>query len=277
MFGITTNALSLNVQRNLSGIGMALATATQRLSSGLRINSARDDAAGLAISERLYAQIRGLDVGVRNANDAISMAQVGESASAAVGDALQRMRELAVQASNGTLTSADRSLLQVEFAELQSEVTRLVGDSSFNGVDLLNNATASTYQIGPNPGDTVTQTNTNLSTLVGAGGSSVTTVSVTGSDATNASAAITRLDAAIDTVSAARAQWGASINRFESIVSVQQGTSTALTAARGRIIDADFAAETANRSRALILQEFSTAMLAQANAYPRMVLRLLTE
>ncbi|MEY3474367.1 MAG: hypothetical protein RL087_825 [Pseudomonadota bacterium] len=277
MLSLNTNIAALTAQRYLNSTQALLLRTTERLSSGLRINSARDDAAGLAISERLFAQIRGLDVGVRNANDAISMAQVGESASAAVGDALQRMRELAVQASNGTLTSDDRGLLQVEFAQLQEEVTRLVGDSSFNGVDLLNNATSSTYQIGPNPGDTVTQTNTNLSALVGAGASSVTAVSVTGADATNASAAITRLDAAIDTVASARAQWGATINRFESIVSVQQSTAFSLTAARSRIMDADFAAETANRSRALILQEFGTAMLAQANAYPRMVLKLLTE
>lgn len=271
---VNTNLPSLLSQRYLASTQRALLTATERLSSGLRINRASDDAAGLAISERLLAQIRGMGVGTRNANDAISMAQTAESAAGAVADALQRMRELAVQAANGTLDTEDRAILQTEFGELQAEVASLIGGADFDGRALLSNADTVAFQVGANAGETVNVQNTDLSGLVGGSGT-VSTLAVTGATSTNASAAITALDTAIDTVASAQGRWGAVLSRFDSVVSNLDSRSLNYTVARGRIMDADYATETANRSRLLILQEFSTAMVAQANAYPQRVLGLL--
>lgn len=271
---VNTNLPSLLSQRYLASTQRALLTATERLSSGLRINRASDDVAGLAISERLLAQIRGMGVGTRNANDAISMAQTAESAAGAVADALQRMRELAVQAANGTLDTGDRAILQTEFAELQAEVASLVGGTDFDGRALLDNANTAAFQVGANAGETVNVQNTDLSGLVGGSGT-VSTLAVTGATSANASAAITALDTAIDTVASAQGRWGAVLSRLDSVVSNLDSRSLNYTVARGRIVDADYATETANRSRLLILQEFSTAMVAQANAYPQRVLGLL--
>jgi flagellin len=275
MLSLTTNLQSLRAQRNWAAAESALATTTERLSSGLRINSARDDAAGLAISQRLEAQIRGMNVAARNAGEAISLAQTAEGGVSAIGDALQRMRELAVQASNATLTSSDRAILQIEVDSLQDEVASLVSDTSFNGRALLTNANSAAIQVGANPGQTVTVQNTNLSALTGAGAGSVTALTVTGNDATNASSAIQTLDSAIDSVASALGQWGAVQNRFDSVTSNLQSNTVILGAARGRILDADFAAETANRARLLILRDSAVAMLAQANTYPQRVLQLL--
>ncbi|MBQ0958444.1 flagellin FliC [Ideonella sp. 4Y11] len=276
---INTNIASLNAQRNLNGSQNSLASSMQRLSSGLRINSAKDDAAGLAIAERMNAQVRGMNVAIRNANDGISMSQTAEGALSKVGDALQRMRELAVQSRNATNSSSDKNSLDKEFKQLQSEITRVLGGTSFNGTKMLGaNATAMTFQVGANTSadDSVTITTTDLT-----GDSSIT--AVTGGSATIDSTAtagaiktvIDDLDTAIDTINDQRATFGASQSRFEAIISSLQQGVEAQSAARSRIMDADYAQETANMSRAQILQQAGTAMVAQANQLPSTVLSLL--
>ena len=276
---INTNLNSLNAQRNLTGSQGSLATSMQRLSSGLRVNSAKDDAAGLAIAERMNAQVRGMNVAVRNANDAISLAQTAEGAIGKIGDALQRMRELAVQAANGTNNSGDRINLQTEFSELQSEVARVVNGTRFNGTALFDGTTATfTFQVGPGTttNDTINIAGTDLTTSVrdAVGGGMLDISGATAAGATNA---INALDGAIDQVTTSRALYGAAQNRFESVVMNLQVSAENLTAARSRIMDADFAAETANMSRAQILQQAGNAMVAQANAQPQLVLRLLQQ
>ena len=276
---INTNVASLNAQRNLSSSQSALSTSMQRLSSGLRINSAKDDAAGLAIAERMNAQVRGMNVAIRNANDGISMAQTAEGALSKVGDALQRMRELAVQARNATNSSSDKDSLNKEFSELQSEITRVMGGTAFNGKKILgSDATAMTFQIGANTttDDTVTITTENMT-------ANTDITAVTGSTAVIDSSAtsgdiatiIDNIDTALDTVNDQRATFGASQSRFDAIISNLQSSVEAQTAARSRIMDTDFAAETANLSRAQILQQAGTAMVAQANQLPQNVLSLL--
>jgi len=276
---INTNVASLNAQRNLSSSQSSLATSMQRLSSGMRINSAKDDAAGLAISERMNAQVKGMNVAIRNANDGISMAQTAEGALSKVGDALQRMRELAVQARNATNSSSDKNSLDKEFKQLQSEIGRVLGGTSFNGTHMLGaGATAMTFQIGANTttDDAITVTTTDMT-----GASSIT--AVTGSSATiDASATagaigtvIDDLDKAIDSVNDERANFGATQSRFDAVISSLQQGVEAQSAARSRIMDADYATETANMSRAQILQSAGTAMVAQANQLPQTVLQLL--
>jgi flagellin len=274
---INTNLSSLNAQRNLSSSQTSLQTSMQRLSSGLRVNSAKDDAAGLAIAERMNAQVRGMNVAIRNANDAISLAQTAEGAIGKIGDALQRMRELAVQAANGTNNAGDRSNLQTEFSELQNEVARLVSGTQFNGTTLFDGTTpAFTFQIGAGTtvNDTITINGTDLTTnvrdAVGVG-----TLDISGADATGATAAIDAIDVAIDEVTTSRALYGAAQNRFETVVMNLQVSAENLTAARSRIMDADYAIETSNLSRAQILQQAGNAMVAQANALPQNVLKLL--
>jgi len=278
---INTNIVSLNAQRNLNMSQASLATSMQRLSSGLRINSAKDDAAGLAIAERMNAQVRGMNVAVRNANDGISLAQTGEGALAKVGDSLQRMRELAVQARNATNSDSDKDSLNKEFSQLQSEVTRVLGGTSFNGKHILGaDATTLNFQVGANTtsDDTVSITTANMAT----GDTTMTTVTNTSSaviDATATSGAIAtvidNIDKAIDDVNDTRATFGATQSRFDSIISNLQSGVENQTAARSRIMDADFATETANMSRANVLQQAGTAMIAQANQQPSQVLSLL--
>ena len=276
---INTNVSSLTAQRNLTNSQSALSTSMQRLSSGLRINSAKDDAAGLAIAERMNAQVRGMNVAVRNANDGISMAQTAEGALSKVGDALQRMRELAVQARNATNSSSDKDSLNKEFAELQSEITRVTGGTAFNGKKILGaDATAMTFQIGANTttDDEVTITTENMTT-----NTDITTVTastaVIDSSATSGDIAtiIDNIDTAIDTINDQRATFGASQSRFDAILGNLQQSVEAQSAARSRLMDTDFAAETANLSRAQILQQAGTAMVAQANQLPQNVLSLL--
>lgn len=270
---INTNVPSLNAQRNLNGSKESLSTSLQRLSSGLRINTAKDDAAGLAISERINSQIRGFNVAMRNANDSISLMQVADGGASQISDNLQRMRELAVQAANGTLNSGDRQNLSVEFTALSNEVGRLSQATRYNNVNLLNSAaTTFTFQVGAgttaNDQITVSTVDLRASTLaVG------TTIGI--STASTALDAITNLDSAINTITTARAGYGAAMNRTEAVISSLQIASENQSAARGRIVDADFAMETANLSRAQILQQAGTAMLAQANALPQQVLQLL--
>jgi flagellin len=262
---INTNINSLNAQRNLGTSQMSLATSMQRLSSGLRINSAADDAAGLAIADRMNAQIKGTNVAIRNANDGISLAQTAEGALSTVTDALQRMRELAVQAQNGTNSTSDRANLDTEYQALSSEITRIAAQTKFNGVAIVGaSAGAQVFQVGANNGDTLTITTTTIATVAG----DLTT-------AANASTAVAALDTALDTVTTNRATYGAAINRFGFAISNLGTTVQNQTASRGRIMDADFASETANLSRAQILQQAGTAMVAQANSQPQGVLALL--
>jgi flagellin len=377
---INTNVLSLNAQRNLTTSGSQLATSLQRLSSGLRINSAKDDAAGLAISERFTAQIRGLNQAARNANDGISLAQTAEGALGEIGNNLQRIRELAVQARNSTNSATDRAALDVEAKALKDEIDRVATTTAFNGVKLLDGSfTTQAFQVGANVGETITvdsivnaqasqlgtntqaqvtgaaasaftaiaageitiqdstgaavqigaiaaDTNaanraTNLMSAINAksadtgvyasivsgdqvsltsthgitvalaGGATTATTGLTaGTTATStvtgfaaldltsvagADAAISTMDSALSAVNTARASLGALQNRFSSVVATLSTTSENLSASRSRILDTDFAAETANMTRAQILQQAGTAILAQANSVPQNVLSLL--
>jgi flagellin len=379
---INTNIASLNAQRNLNSSQNALALSLQRLSSGLRINSAKDDAAGLAISERFTAQIRGLNQAARNANDGISLSQTAEGALSEVTNNLQRIRELAVQSSNATNSATDRAALQTEVSQLLNEINRVADQTSFNGVKLLDGSfSGAVFQVGANAGEsitvaTITDANTaaigsvsqasggalsvaasgltGFATAIAAGGvtlngvdigaigsassaaeragqlvnainnvsaqsgvgavyntatgqitlSSAAVVTVAGttnsatvagyangaigavttttgiagldvSSYTNAQLAIQLADSALSTVNSTRATLGAIQNRFSSVVANLQTTTENLSASRSRILDADFAAETANLTRAQILQQAGTAMLAQANAQPNNVLALL--
>jgi flagellin len=276
---INTNVASLNAQRNLSASQSSLATSMQRLSSGLRINSAKDDAAGLAIAERMNAQVRGMNVAIRNANDGISLAQTAEGALSKVGDALQRMRELAVQSRNATNSSSDKDSLNKEFGQLQSEITRVLGGTSFNGKKMLgSDATTMTFQIGANTTaddivDITSEDMTANSDITAVTGSTA----VIDSTATSGDIAtvIDNIDTAIDTINDQRATFGAAQGRFDAIISNLQQSVESQSAARSRIMDADFAQETANMSRAQILQQAGSAMVAQANQQPQQVLSLL--
>ena len=264
---INTNLVSLNAQRNLNTSQSSLATAMQRLSSGMRVNSAKDDAAGLAIAERMNTQVRGMNVAIRNANDAISLAQTAEGALGKVGDMLQRMRELAVQSANATNGTGDRANLDAEYQELAAEITRTIGSTRFNGIDILAaGAGAQVFQVGANAGDTVTVTTTDLTGFFTAG--DVTS-------AGNSTTALGTIDTALDTINSERALYGAAQNRFEAVIANLQIASENQAAARSRIMDADFAAETAALSRAQILQQAGNAMVAQANQLPQQVLQLL--
>jgi flagellin len=270
---INTNLNSLNTQRNLGASQLSLSTSMQRLSSGLRINSAKDDASGLSIATKMDSQIRGMNVAIRNSNDGISFAQTADGGLSKINDALQRMRELAVQGANGT---TDNASLKPEFDQLQAEVARISGNTDFNGSNTLGTSASAgiTFQVGANTTDTVTVTGTDLtSTAAATAVATGTAVNLTA--ATDASAAITKIDAAIAEVNGVRSTMGAIQNRFESIVSNLQVSSENQSAAKSRIMDTDFAAETANLSRAQILQQAGTAMLAQANSSPNGVLALL--
>lgn len=258
---INTNVASINAQRSLNASQGALNTAIQRLSSGMRINSAKDDAAGLAIATSLDSKARGDMVGIRNANDAISMSQTAEGAMQKQTDALQRMRELAVQAANGSNSSTDRGNLDKEFAELNKEVARLSG-TKFNGQDVF---AATTFQVGAASTDTL------ASTSVATQNSLSSSVS-TASGATNA---ISAIDQALSAINSNRAVLGATQNRFESVIGSLEVSVENTQASKSRIMDADYAQETANLTRGQILQQASTAMLAQANQLPNGVLSLL--
>ena len=273
---INTNLLSLTAQRNAGASQGALATSIQRLSSGLRINSARDDAAGLGIAVRMDSQARGMDMGIRNANDGISLAQTGEGALGKVSDMLQRMRELSVQSANASNTTVDRTSLDNEFQQLTAEITRTLSATKFNGTAILGaNAGAQTFQVGANNSttDQISVTTTDMTTnaamtAVTAASSAITTgaVSLT---------AITNIDTALATVNSERTKYGAMQNRFDAIIDNLKVGSENQKAAMSRIMDADFAVETASLTRAQIMQQASTAMLAQANQAPQSVLALL--
>ncbi|WP_290869212.1 flagellin [Aquabacterium sp.] len=308
---INTNVVSLNAQRNLNMSQTSLSTSMQRLSSGLRVNSAKDDAAGLAIAERMNTQVRGMNVAIRNANDGISFSQTAEGALGKIGDNLQRMRELAVQSRNATNSSGDRANLQKEFQQLQEEISRTVDGTKFNGKPLFSATAATTLEFQVGAG-TAAEDTINISGAVLGGGTSTTAASAVAStsataevdllatvvgrwdgtngiaigaaasgsasnfaDAAQIDGAIDAIDAALDVVNDKRASFGAAQNRFEAVISNLQVSVENQSAARGRIMDADFAAETANLSRSQILQQAGTAMVAQANQLPQQVLKLL--
>ena len=269
---VNTNVMSLTAQRNLSSTQTGLATSMERLSSGLRVNSAKDDAAGLAIAARMDTQVRGMNVAIRNAGDGISLAQTAEGGLNEITNMLQRMRELAVQGANVTNGTDDVANLNAEFTELAAEITRQIGATQFNGVAVIGTgAGAQVFQVGANAGQTVTVTTSDLS----ADGDITAVTAATMTDNATASTAIGLVDAALTVVTTDRATYGAAQNRFQSVINNLQVASENQAAARGRIMDADFAMETANMTRFQILQQAGTAMVAQANAAPQSVLSLL--
>lgn len=270
---IQTNTASLAAQRNLLQNQGALQKSFNRLSSGFRINTAADDAAGLAISESLKSQIRSFTVAERNAADGISLAQTAEGALGEVHEILGRLRELAVQSSNGSLTSSDRGFLQTEFGELQNEITRIQGSAQFNGRDLLQ-ATAQTInlQVGINNTtvDQISITTGNVG-LTQVAGSAL----VSGTGASNALAALDIIDTAISSVSSARSRFGAAINRLGVATNAIATTRLNLSAANSRIRDVDVAAETSALSRNQVLTQAGVSILAQANQLPQLAFGLL--
>jgi flagellin len=283
---INTNLISLNAQRNLSSSQGSLSTSMQRLSSGLRVNSAKDDSAGLSIADRMNTQVRGMQTAMRNANDGISMAQVAEGALGTVTNMLQRMRELAVQAANGTNSISDRASLNAEYQQLATESRRTMSGTQFNGQSILATSVVSSFQIGPNTSSTLDRITiaafnwTSVAALTVAVGANITSAPTTapaGTDGSFALASITALDNAINAINSERANFGAVQNRFDNVISNLMLSAENQTAARSRIMDADYAMETANLSRANILQQAGNAMVAQANQLPQQVLSLLRQ
>ena len=277
---INTNIMSLNAQRNLSATQSALATSVQRLSTGLRVNSAKDDAAGLAIAERMNTQVRGMNVAIRNANDAISLSQTAEGALSKINDMGQRMRELAVQSANATNNETDRASLDAEFQALSAEIKRNLEGTSFNGTKLFAALATMTFQVGANNAttDQIAVVTTNLTTdttmtgILGGGGGA-TAADIKNVDKSRE--ALDKLDKMLATVNSKRAEFGATQNRFEAVIQTLQVSAENQTAARSRIMDADFASETASLTRSQVLQQAGTAMLSQANSLPNNVLSLL--
>jgi flagellin len=262
---INTNVSAISAARYSTMAEKALDRATQRLSSGLRVNSARDDAAGLAIATRMDSQLRGMKVAMRNTNDATSLVQVADSGLGTTTDILGRMRELAVQASNGSLGASDRTNLDAEYQSLSSEITRLAAQTTFNGLTVLGAAAGvQTFQVGHKVGDTFSVTTTALTTVAG----DLTS-------AANANTAMGDIDTKLDTLNTQRATLGAAMNRLDYISNSLQIGVENTSAAKSRIMDADFASETAELSKQQILQQASMAMLAQSNARPQNILSLL--
>lgn len=275
---VNSNLASLNAQRNLESSQNSLNQSLQRLSSGLRINSAKDDAAGLFISEQLTRDIRGTNQAVRNAADGISLGQTAEGALSEIGNNLQRIRELAVQSANATTN--DRKGIQAEVDQLTQEISRIIQTTEFAGNSLLNAAGGSetlTFQVGASgtASNQLTISTVSMTGIAGYAASLTATGTVNVSNAANASAALSALSTALDTVNQSRATYGALQNRFEAVISNLQNYAENLTAARSRIQDADFAAETANLTRAQILQQAGVSILAQANTLPQTALSLL--
>ncbi|WP_158967711.1 flagellin [Paraglaciecola sp. L3A3] len=269
---VNTNVSSLNATRHLANSGINLSTAFERLSSGFRINSAKDDAAGLQISNRLTTQVLGLNQAVRNANDAISLSQTIEGALAETTTALQRIRVLAVQAQNGINGSADRLALQKEVTALKNEISRIASTSQFGGVNILDGIYSSAFLVGANAGQTIS---VNVERLGGFGASGLGIGNVTIANVEGASAAMTSVSDAISIIDAKRADLGALQNRFQSTIRNLSSISENVAAARSRIRDTDFAVETAELTRWQIVQQASTTVLSQANQRPQAALSLL--
>ncbi len=272
MLSINTNIGALNASQSSYSVNNSMETSMARLSSGNRINSAADDAAGLQIARRMDTEIQGLNQAVRNAADAQALLQTAEGALDEVHTILLRIRELSVQASNGTYGAQDRLAIQAEVTDLQSEITRISNDTTWNSISLIegSQSTGITFQIGADNTQTVTVAIANiaLATLSIGGTSQVTT-------ATNAMSYIAAVDKAISVISTNRGTYAAAINRLDHSVANMQDAATNLAEAKGRITDADFAAETSNLSRTQVLQQASMAMLAQANAAKQNILTLI--
>jgi flagellin len=282
---LATNSESLMAQNNLQSSQASLANTVQQLSSGMRINSAADDAAGMAIATRMNSQIGGMAVAVQNANNGISLAQTAQSALSSVTTALQSMRDLAVESRNDTNSASDKDSLDQQFGQLADEVQRVLGGTQFNGLNILGaNAGTTNFQVGAGTSvdDQIAVTTTNLTT-------DATITAVAGTDQTGAGRAvidhtasdaaigtvINNIDTAITTISTAQSLYGATQNRFTDVVSNLQSASVNATTAQGRIMDVDYASATANLSKENILQQAGTAMLAQANQSGQGVLTLL--
>ncbi|MGN4980753.1 flagellin A [Aeromonas dhakensis] len=297
---INTNVSSLNAQRNLMNTNKSLDTSYTRLASGLRINSAKDDAAGLQISNRLTSQINGLDQGNRNANDGISVAQTAEGAMEEITSMLQRMRTLSQQSANGSNNSDDRTALQQEYTQLITEIDRVSKDTTFGGQNLLNGGYVGSFQVGADAGQTITFRMTTAFSISGMAsatkGNATVTTTTTGepysvaksssgtvtttsigsiTTAKDAQSAMANLDYMIKVVDSKRAELGAVQNRFDSTIRNQANVSENVSAARSRIRDADFATETANLTKQNILQQAASTILSQANQRPQSALSLL--
>ncbi len=287
---VNTNVNASIAQNALTRNERAMNSSMERLSTGQRINSASDDAAGLAIASRMTSQIRGLDTAVRNANDGISMISTADGALIEVGNMLQRMRELALQASNGTTTSADRDYLNSEYVNLLSEIERIAQNTQWNGADILDgtaNGTTSTvaFQVGANGGQTVAvnfgnATNAAVASTSGmlqdvASGAPTLTAVTTASALTKGTSAVTLIDTAITNINTQRATFGAAINQLNYAVDNLSNVKVNSEAARSRVLDTDYARETSELARSQIIQQAGTAMLAQANQLPQTVLSLL--
>jgi len=270
---VNTNVSALNAQRQLFDVSNKLSTSFERLSSGFRINSASDDAAGLQISDRMTSQIQGLNQAVRNANDAISLTQTAEGALSEVTTSLQRIRQLAVQSQNGINSSADRIALQKEVSALKTEMSRIATDTQFGGVDLLSGTYSAKFLVGANGGQTISVNLSRTGGGYGTSGLSLSDLSV--SSVSGASAALTSIDSAISTIGGARADLGALQNRFQSTIRNLSSISENVSAARSRIRDTDFASETAELTRNQIIQQASVSVLSQANQRPQTALSLL--
>lgn len=275
---VNTNIASLNAQRNLAGSTDSLKTSLQRLSSGLRINSAADDPAGMAISQTMTLQINGNNQGIRNANDGVSLAQTAEGALGQVQNNLQTIRQIAVQASNGTISDTNRSQLQTQVDQLTQEISRIVQTTNFNGTMLLSGGQNITFQVGASgqADNQVVASGLDLTSGINSYATSLTgtkTIDITTS--ANASAALSKLDQDINKVSNNRSQLGAIQNRFQAVVANMQNYVQNLQDSRSRIVDTDFAAETANLTSNQILQQAGTAILSQANQVPQAALSLL--
>lgn len=272
---VNSNLASLNAQRNLESSQGSLNQSLQRLSSGLRINSAKDDAAGLFIAEQLTRDIRGTNQAVRNASDGISLGQTAEGALGEIGNNLQRIRELAVQSANAT--TGNRTGIQAEVDQLTQEISRIIQTTEFAGNGLLSAVSSLTFQVGASgaASNQLAISTVSLTGIAGYAAGLTATNTVDVSTAGAASGALSDLSTALDTVNQSRATYGALQNRFEAVISNLQNYAENLTAARSRIQDADFAAETANLTRSQILQQAGTSILAQANTLPQAALSLL--
>ena len=264
---VNSNIASLNSQRQLANSTNELGTSYERLSSGKRINSAKDDAAGLQISSRLTSQINGLDQASRNANDGISLAQTAEGALDEFTSTLQRMRTLAVQSANGSNSAADRTALDTEFTELELELVRIASQTSFGGVKLLDGTYSANFQVGADANQTISVSiGTNFATIGTANGVATDTAS---------QLAIAAMDVAIAEATSTRADLGAKQNRFSSAIRSNDNTSQNVSASRSRIEDADYAKESATLAKNSVIQQASSSMLAQANQQPQIALSLL--
>jgi flagellin len=282
---VNTNVNASIAQNALVRNERSMNTAMERLSTGQRINSASDDAAGLAIGSRMTSQIRGLETGIRNANDAISMVATADGALIEVSNMLQRMRELALQSSNGTTTSADRSYLSSEYANLLAEIDRIAENTQWNGNTILNHITAASstykYQVGANGGQTIAVNFGNMTDTVSGvfteikASHNVITSTTTASALTGGTSAVVAIDSAITAVNSQRATFGAAVNQLTYAVDNLSNVKVNSEAARSRILDTDYAVETSELARTQIIQQAGTAMLAQANQLPQTVLSLL--